>query len=181
MKKILAILIVFITINKISLAQSWPSDGWPAKDSYITNNTMGAFHGTWQWINGTDTVKIYLTTQKVYYPINGGFYWDRIIGWHLYKKGNQIIESSFGYINTPYSNGHSTILGGNEYNSTVLGGGIKDITRNEDCALTLTLNTAQNKLTWYSTRGEGLHIVPSGQPIPPPGLTLPTQMVLTKL
>lgn len=176
MKKVITTVIICVSLCSMLRAQNIPAQG-----SYITDNTMGAFHGTWQWVSGTDTVKIYLITQKVYIDVNGGFYHDCIVGWHLYKKGNQVIESSFNFINTPRSNGQNTILAWSSDSGAGLEGSLKDITRNKDCDLKLTLNAAQNKLTWYSARGEGLHIVPDGKPIPPRGLTLPTQMVFTKL
>ena len=106
MKTIITILIFcLITVTTQIKAQG------PVQGSYIINNTMGAFHGTWLWTNGADTVRLYLVTKKVYCNVNGGFYWDCLVGWHLYKKGNTIIESSYSYINDI---GLSTILGGNE-------------------------------------------------------------------
>ncbi len=171
MKKTIIILTTLLILSKISNAQNIPSQG-----SYTTNNTMAAFHGTWLWANGIDTVKIYLTTQRVNFDINGGFSIDCIVGWHLYKKGNQTIESSYAYINTPFSNGISTILGGNDNGNNILDCQLKDLSKNKDIEATLTLNTAQNQLTWKSFDSPGLHLDPYFRL----GITLPTRMILIK-
>jgi len=153
----------------------------PTQGSYITNNSMGAFHGTWQWVNGADTVKIYLTTKKVYCDINGGFFWDLLVGWHLYKKGNVIIENSLSNINIVNLR---TFTGSNQNSSninTIEGGTFKDITKNKEGELTLTLNTAQNQLTWKLDVSPGLKARKPNQPAYIRGFTLPENMILTKL
>src|SRR5262245_36384720 len=106
MKKLITILILTISLLQNAHAQDWPAPG-----SYITNTTMGALHGNWQWVSGTDTVKIYLDTKKVYFNMNGGFYMDCLVGWHLYKKGNNVIESSYPALGIVDAR---TFLGGNE-------------------------------------------------------------------
>ena len=151
----------------------------PAVGSYLTNNTMGAFHGTWQWVDGTDTVKIFLATKKVYYPISGGFYMDNLVGWHMYKNGNTIIESSYPNINNI---GLSTFLGGNDNipNDSKCFGTLKDIIKNKEGALKLNLNTAQNQLTWKLEVSPGMHVRTPGDPPYYPGFTLPQNMILIK-
>jgi hypothetical protein len=42
---------------------------------YYPNKTMTAFHGTWQWVNGNDTIKIFLTTKKYTWMIIMSIYW----------------------------------------------------------------------------------------------------------
>lgn len=146
--------------------------------SYITNNTMGAFHGTWRWINDVDTVTLYLITKKVYFDINGGIYADRLVGWHIYKKGNITIESSFGSI--PNLN-YRTFDGGNENLPTnTVSGTFKDLTKHKEGELKLTLNTTLNQLTWRSTEHPGMRVYANPQDVPPAGLTLPRNMVLIK-
>lgn len=171
--KILIILICCFNIHQKIEAQA------PTQGSYITNNTMGAFHGTWQWTNGADTVKLHLATKKVYINFNGGFFWDNLVGWHLYKRGNTIIESSIQYINNIESR---TFLGGNEgqSNNNRCEGTFTDITKNKYGELTLTLNTAQNQLTWKLDVSPGLKARTSNQPPYISGFTLPENMVLTK-
>ena len=172
MKKL--ILILTIVTTSISI-QNVHAQDWPTPGSYLTNTTMGAFHGTWQWTSGTDTVKIYLITKKVYFDLNGGFYWDRLVGWHLYKKGNIIVESSYPALGNVDAR---TFLGGNESSSspaTIIGGDFKDLKKNKYGDLTLTLNGTGNQMTWKLENSEGVSINPYDI-----NFTLPTNMVLIK-
>ncbi len=150
----------------------------PPPGSYTTNTTMGAFHGTWMWTSGIDTVKIYLATKPIYYPISGGFYADRLVGWHLYKRGSLVIESSYNHLNDVEA---QTILGGTNEVPITAKCFFKDITRNKDCELSLTINTAQNQLSWRLTEHKGLRVYGNGNTVPPSGLTLPRNILLTKL
>lgn len=59
---------------------------------------MTNFHSSWQWTSGVDTVRLYLNTTNVFFNINGGFTWDRLVGWYFYKKGNNIICSNYNAI-----------------------------------------------------------------------------------
>jgi hypothetical protein len=172
--KIIVTLLLCTLIGQNSKAQG------PPQGSYITNTTMTPFHGNWQWVSGTDTVQLYLATKKVYCDINGGFYWDLLVGWHIYKQGRTIVESSIQYsgnINL------STFLGGNttELPDKIENATLKDITKNKDVELNLTLNAAQNQLTWRLEPIRGMRAYAQGHTVPPPGFTLPENIVLTKL
>lgn len=166
------LLIIFLAFNKRINAQT--------AGSYITNTTMGAFHGTWQWVNGSDTVKIYLETKKVYCDVNGGFYWDELVGWHLYKKGSSIIQNTIPYINNV---SQAAFFAGNEGRPYgVAWGTLKDITKNKSGEVILTLNAAQNQLTWKLDISPGIKVfVPGVSPTPQRGFTLPENMLLIKL
>jgi hypothetical protein len=152
----------------------------PEAGSYTRDTTMGRFHGNWQWVSGADTVQLYLATQKVYYPISGGFYMDRLVGWHIYKKGRIIVESSIQYSGNVNLR---TFLGGNSAQNPnkINNASFKDITKNKYVELFLTLNAAQNQLTWRLAPSEGMRVYGPGQTVPPPGFTLPRNLVLTKL
>ena len=172
MKKIIIIFHFAFTYFSIN-AQLPPPGG------YLTNTTMAAFHGTWQWVNGTDTVKLFLDTKKVWFNYGDGFFWDCLVGWHMYKRGNTIIESSFANI----VNGIAyTFLGGNENQATVknITGTIKDLTKHKEVHLDLTLNSANNQLTWKLTELQGMRIRVAGMPPLQDGFTLPENMVLIK-
>ena len=152
----------------------------PAQGSYITNNTMGAFHGTWQWVSGIDTVKMYLITKKIHSTMNDGFDWDCLVGWHIYKRGNVIIESNYAGINNI---GMYSINCGNavtDPNTRKVDGILKDLTKNKQGELTLTLNATGNQLIWKLEVCQGAFIYVAPQTAPPPGFTLPTNMVFTK-
>ncbi len=149
------------------------AQNWPAAGSYTTNNTMGAYHGTWRWVSGTDTVTIYLETKKVYYDLNGGFYMDDLVGWHKYKKANKIIESSYPSIGNVQAR---TFLGSNQHElPNTVTGSLKDLKKNKYGDLKLVLNAAGTQLTWEMENGEGLRIAPFDA-----GFTLPKNMVLIK-
>ncbi len=168
-------IIILMMVLSIKLnAQDYPPPG-----GYRTNNSMTAFHGTWQWVSGTDTVKIYLTTKKVFFNISGGFYWDMLTGWHLYKKGNIIIESSYDSINVISAR---TFTGSNEGDPvrTLTDGTLKDLSKQKSGALTLTLNAAGNQLSWQLKETPGLKVRGPNDPPYQPGFTLPTSMVLIK-
>jgi hypothetical protein len=150
----------------------------PATGSYTTNNTMGAFHGTWQWVSGVDTLKIILSTKKVYVNINGGYFEDMLVGWHIYKRGNSVIESSFANINIV--NGR-TFLGSNEDEPPgVVTGTFKDLSKNKYGELTLTLSQSNTQLIWNLKSTPGLKIRGPGEPPHQPGFTVPTYMILIK-
>jgi hypothetical protein len=176
MKKLnILIIFTFCTLKWYKMAAQIPAAG-----SYTRDTTMSRFHGTWQWVSGTDTVQLYLATKKVYYPISGGFYMDRLVGWHIYKQGRTIVESSVQHIGNVDL---STFLGGSspELPDKIENASFRDITKNKDVELFLTLNAAQNQLTWRLAPSEGMRVYAQGQIVPPPGFTLPTHIVLTKL
>lgn len=166
--------LLFIVCAKLSHAQA------PAPGSYVTNTTMSPFHGTWQWTSGTDTIRVYFATKKVYYPINGGYYWDKLCGWHLYKKGNTVISSSYASINNVNAR---TLTLGNEADgqNNKVWGFIKDVPKNKDGELTLTLNTAQNQLTWKLENSPGIKVRKTNQPAYDWSFSFPENIVLTKL
>jgi hypothetical protein len=176
MKEIkLYILIIFTGLQWQNITAQIPPPG-----TYIRDTTMGRFHGNWQWVSGTDTVQLYLATKKVYYPISGGFYMDRLVGWHIYKQGRTIVESSVQHIGNVNL---STFLGGNSVQNPnkIENAPFRDITKNKDVDLFLTLNAAQNQLNWRLAPSRGMRVYAQGQIVPPPGFTLPTHIVLTKL
>jgi len=153
----------------------------PTAGTYISNNTMSAFHGTWQWVSGADTVQIYLTTEKVYCDINGGFFWDLLVGWHKYIKGNTLIESSYPMINNV---GSRTFTGTNQGASSpnkIEKGTLRDILKNKEIQLSLTLNSAQNQMVWKLEQSPGIKIQVNGQTEHKRGFTLPENIVLIKL
>ena len=66
----------------------------PKPDGNITNNSLDKFIGTWVWINGTDTLKIVLKKENILLPFPENSRADFIIGFHIFKQGNDIVESS---------------------------------------------------------------------------------------
>lgn len=169
MKSILALIILFSSLSCTCIGQT--------QGSHITNTTMAAFHGNWQWVNGTDTFKINFNTLPVFYNINGGFMWDNLVGWYTYKRGNQLVFSNYGSIGNTTIN--TAVIGGNENQpSNQIEAMFKDPLKDRSNKVTLKLNSTQNQITWRATE-VGL-VRPSG-PLPTPGMSVPTHMVLIKL
>ncbi|CAN5746921.1 hypothetical protein BH11BAC4_BH11BAC4_01730 [soil metagenome] len=150
----------------------------PAPNSYEINNTLGAFHGTWQWVSGTDTVKIFLTTKKVHIQ-EDNYDVDLLVGWHIYKKGSVVVESSYQHIDNVNYRSITLWDDGTAY-STKLQGGINDLTKYPKYnMLYVTLNSAHTQLTWRCTEWGG-RVYSAGETVPAAGVTLPRNMVLVK-
>jgi hypothetical protein len=174
MKKIIIIALVFLSTTK-SNAQIFN----PPAGSYITNNTFTPFFGTWRWVNGIDTVKIYLAKAKVYFNVGDGFYWDRLIGWHIYKRGNVVIQKSYDDVDDIFFQ-RTLLLGNEEAPTNYCGGTVKDLTKNKLGEISLTLNAAGNQLTWKLEPTQGMKVRRIGDPPFQIGFTLPTNMILIK-
>ncbi len=69
-------------------------------------NIYRQFEGEWRYVNGVDTIKFYFRAHRNYSP-QGDFgqisVYDRLIGWHEYKRGSTVIESNYSnrFINLP--------------------------------------------------------------------------------
>ncbi len=141
---------------------------------------MGAFEGTWKGAIGYDTITVHLKVAKIYYNMDGGFYWDNIVGWHQYKRGPIVIESSYQNIG---NTNLRTFIGGNENNINQLDGLLKDIRKNKRGKLSLTLvsSVTPNQLVWKLENTEGVRVRTNPNQAPYDwGFTLPENMVLTK-
>ena len=175
MKKSLYLLLIFLCMDGTAIAQDIPETG-----AYKTNTTMTGFHGNWQWVNGSDTVKLMLATKKLYYTVTGGFWWDALCGWYKYKKGNTVVVDNYynaGNIEEP-----GMLSGGNQSdNISVVVAFLQDIPKNKYGQVTLSLNAAQDRITWKLEPTPGLKVHLPGSPPYSPGFTLPENMVLTKL
>jgi hypothetical protein len=172
--------ILFIFLFNLFFLNS-KAQNFPAQGSYITNNTMGAFHGTWLWVSGMDTVKIYLITKKIHFTDNDGFDIDCIVGWHVYKRGNVVIESNYANINNTSTN---SLTCSNEIDTPdplKVKGDFKDLTKNKHGNVTLTLNAAGNQLTWKLENSPGAKYRRSTDPPYDWNFTLPENIVFTKL
>ncbi len=177
MKNILAVLFFLIALSKNSNGQIDPVAG-----AYYTNNTMGTFVGTWQYANVYDTIIIKLKVKKVYIPINGGFYWDKLVGWHMYKRGLVIVENSLPYFDDVSK---ITITHGSNTpeNLNNISGFANDPRKNKSGQLSLTLlsNVTPNQLVWKLENTEGVRVRTNPNQAPYDwGFTLPENMVLIK-
>lgn len=174
-------LIILITVSFLvaNLTAQIPSPG-----GYLENKSMNPFHGNWLWTDGLDTVRFVLQTQKVYFPIEGGFYWDRLAGWHLYNKKGQTAENSLQYINTTDVLRYAVFMGGNEnfYPKTCVIGILTDVSKKKTGDLQLDLDTtaSPHRLSWKLENSEGIRIRRPGEPPFDVNFTLPRNMIFIK-
>lgn len=175
MKNLLKIILTSVII--FSLGKPLKAQNPPVAGAHYTNTTMTAFHGTWRWTSGTDTVKLYLTTANVFYNINGGFSAERLVGWYYYKKGNNVIFSNYSSIPNTFAN--ARIAGNNSDESlNRVDGFYKDPIKDKSIKLSLVLYASQNQLEW---RSHIIGLVYGNRPVPPAGMTLPQDMTFTRL
>lgn len=147
-------------VSSISIAQM-PTP--PQPNGNITNLNLDKFVGTWLWTNGVDTLKIILKKENILLPFPENSRADFIIGFHIFKQGNKIVESSISYVNTNYSDKYSTILGGNSVgigNPNEIDCSIKNIAKNKLGQLKLVINSSLNQMSWSLRNPEGVKIGP---------------------
>lgn len=157
MKKITIIGIAFL-ISCSTIAQM-PTP--PQPNGNITNSSLDKFVGTWMWNNGTDTLKIVLKKENILLPFPENSRADAIVGFHIFKQGNNIVESSINYVNTVYADKKCTILGGNSVgfdNPNEIGGSLKNMAKNKLGQLKLVINSSLNQLSWTLKNREGVKI-----------------------
>ncbi|MFN4286742.1 MAG: DUF6705 family protein [Lacibacter sp.] len=161
MKKYLFIIIFGLFVSTLSIAQM-PTP--PQPNGNITNPTLDKFVGTWLWTNGVVTLKIILKKENILLPFPENSRADAIVGFHIFKQGNNIIESSMGYIHTNHNDKYYSILGGNSGvgfdNPNEIGCSIRNIAKNKSGELTLIINSSLDKLVWTLKNYEGVKIGP---------------------
>ena len=157
MKKIIIIGIAFL-ISSSAIAQMPPP---PQPNGNITNSSLDKFIGTWVWSNGTETLTLVLKKENILLAFVENSRADVIIGFHKFEQGNTIVESSISYVNTNFSDGHSTIIGGNREgfdNPYEITCKIKNIAKNKSGDLKLVMNSSLNQLSWTLENSEGIRI-----------------------
>ena len=133
----------------------------PQPNGNITNSSIDKFIGTWVWSNGTETLTLVLKKENILLPFLENSRSDMIIGFHKFEQGNTIVESSISYVNTNYSDNHSTITGVNVVgvdNPNELICSITNIAKNKSGDLKLVINSSLNQLTWTLKNREGIKI-----------------------
>jgi hypothetical protein len=125
MRKIIPLIVFMTVFCKNAKAQN-PGD-------YLTNTTLTPFHGTWQWTNGTETLTIFLNTEKTFIA-GGQFYSDALMGWHKFERSGVVLVNTF---DLRPNHASSSILVGNRDNSQVAEGSYKDVYKNKLGAIKL--------------------------------------------
>jgi hypothetical protein len=153
---------------------------------YDTCQYIHQFEGEWMNVTGTDTIRVYLRAQRDYYPAFNSID-DAIFGWHEYKQGNTIIESTYENRFMPIIadtiTKRSVSIGlmmrsGVDCNATnkSASGVICDyLQSNEPKIVTVTLDSTGRIMTWRQRHSMGY-----GQFTGAYGMTLPKEFVLIK-
>ncbi len=111
MKKVI-LGIILITIHSNLKAQTYT----PVID---TCSYLQQFTGEWKYVNGTDTIKVYLRYHRYHSTFFGpNDYFDRLWGWYEYKQGNTVVMSNYQnrfttlpqVVTESYTNSHSIIM-----------------------------------------------------------------------
>jgi hypothetical protein len=179
MKKLIVILILFQFVSK-GFAQN-------ASTRYDTCQVLSQYQGEWRYINGQDTIRIYLRHHRDFSPSFNSVS-DKLYGWLEYKTGNTVIETTYPYKDMllPYNydsdsmtvNQRSIRLNLQQCNTTcsVLNGTIFDhLQSNEIHMVTAILNTNRTAILWKQTHSEWYGAISGAT-----GMTLPKEFLLIK-
>lgn len=146
---------------------------------------LQSFTGKWRYVNGQDTIRIYLRSNDYTISQTGNSI-ANLWGWHEFKWGNTVIESNYGnrYMTLP-TNSNNVVV--NSYSISLLMpqcdltrhkliGNIADITQcYESKVVTIQFNAALNQLTWHQRQPTGFGFSTGCK-----GMTLPADFVLIK-
>jgi hypothetical protein len=156
---------------------------------YDTCQYSRQFEGEWWHVNGNDTIKIYLRYSKNHDVMPDGteVIDDNLWGWHEYKRGSTIIESTYAnrFMALPYedtlSNETTAIrLSMNSLTCTTNNRTAKGIITDylqakEGKYVKVTLDASSTIMTWKQSHMEGYGAFTGAY-----GMTLPKEFVLTK-
>lgn len=153
--------------------------------TYDTCSYLQACEGEWMYANGQDTIRVYLRAQRSR-SLDFRYISDNLWGWHEYKRGITVVESSYRnrFAPLPYDrdsrpDGFESIFLRTDscYTGfTFLGGGITDLSQcNERMQVKATLNSSRTTMTWRQSHSDGYGFISGCY-----GMTLPRQFVLQK-
>jgi hypothetical protein len=136
-------------------------------DTTFTDTHLTKFAGTWRYINDMDTVTFLI--KKGNYPCGvektyTNCFYETLVGYHEYKKGNILIESSMALQDyAPGANkytitSHNFLRINGQHNYLKLNFSFYDISKNDrHFDAYATMNTAHNQITWELKPGENMH------------------------
>lgn len=168
MKKLIPLIVILTILFKNANAQN-PGD-------YLTNTTLTPFHGTWQWTNGTETLTIFLNTEKTFIA-GGQFYSDALMGWHKFERSGIVLVNTY---DLRPNHASSSILAGNRINAQVAEGSYDDIYKNKLGAIKILLTSNPDEIILQLSEMPGLRIVDTPGPNDS-GFTIPTNITLQRL
>jgi hypothetical protein len=157
MKKHILIIATFICFN---LKAQIPTP-------ILKDTALNKYEGTWQWVNGIDTVTLILQKQVITMPY--GSREEIMSGWHQYIRSGQLNQSSLQYIGQEFDT-QNTPLGADPKNTLygftqkpahnrVWFAGFYDLTIHKDCYAYLEMlpnSTTQAKWTIKSLTAQSV-------------------------
>lgn len=165
--------------------QAQQQQKYTPRAEYDTCHYLQQLEGEWMYVNGQDTIKIYLrfhrdSSARLMYVS------DRLVGWHEYKQGNTIVESKYQYRFLPLSwdgdiddtNENPIYLKLIDCKDTCfkLTGGILDYSQYKEREnVEVTLNTTKTVMIWTQKKWAGFGIFTGAT-----SMTLPETFILIK-
>jgi len=152
MKYTFYIILLFGIFNaNLTYAQRFPKAG----DNF-PNLRLKKFTGTWVSTQGVDTIKIKLNFENIKLPVNMTA--DALVGYILYKKGNQVIENTFKDSQFKYEEGKSSMLIGVNDLEGDLTGRIRDGQTSQSFEYIFTPSSDLNTMTAIRQLSERIYI-----------------------
>ena len=158
---------------------------------YVKNDWLDKFVGTWEWQNGSEVFRIVLSKQKLatydWYGYQVNYYRDVLVGWHFYRNNSGLVESTMdksGMIFTEVVGAikNSSIYGGASRSPEYARFTVKDITKNKKGEGRIEMLPGKtDEARWTLKNPEGVHVITPDSPMPPPGFTLPTDVIMRKV
>ena len=189
----LLIAAIALLLNCSAFAQETPLQlpkDYPKPGGYGKNVNLQKFVGKWQWQSG-DTVfvialeKIMLKSKLVAFK---GYTEDAIIGWHEFRVGEKVIESSLKFEGGSFDDRTHTISGGlvYEFNSHITENKLtvtsfRDLSKNKSGEATLELLPGEkDKARWVLKEKEGIIFLFPGETYDHT-FTVPTNVVMERV
>lgn len=173
---------IFLIISLLTIKDSLSAQ----TVQYDTCSYLQQYSGEWRYVNGNDTIKIYLRFHRDYTNDPKIYISDKLWGWLEYKSGSTVIESTYQnrFMALPYNRDdlpegsysiflHYPLCG---FNASKLTGYIIDIAQAREIKnVKATISLDKNTLTWNQEHKEGYGVFTSAY-----GMTLPKNFVLTR-
>jgi hypothetical protein len=153
-------------------------------NSYVTNEHLNKFVGTWRWVNGTDTLIVKLAKVRYYYIQPAQSSADKLVGCHKYISNGQVIESSLERYDSVVNINHrrNTFFAWNNESDTLkVEGVVKDISKRKNCKIFLDYTAGTTpQIVWKLEPTNGLAFTLPGQQPYDHNFTLPRNLIPTK-
>ena len=174
----------FLFISIVILTSNVNSQLFQENTTY-TDNYLNKFEGNWIWKSGSNTVRLKLIKLLIKISMFNNSYWENLLGCHEYIQNGVVIENtmnqydSLQYYLPPKGIGSLYLYHLENDDTSLIKGTIKDISKHKGNQIDLTYlggNPAQIRMQ-LSLKGARVSL--PGKPYIP-GITLPTDIILTK-